>query len=103
MYNTKASFPIKEKSFPLLIPCPTLFKVILGFSKTVKGDKSNVVRFQVLLVAIALLVEAVSSSGTSTDICQTTRRNIPEDNLFTGCIPSVKMCAVNCSRFQISL
>jgi hypothetical protein len=31
-------------------------------------------------ITIALMIEAVSSSETSTDIYQTTQRNIPEDN-----------------------
>jgi hypothetical protein len=40
------------------------------------------------LTAIALMMEAISTSETSVDIYQTTRRNIPEDSHlqeFRGC------------------
>jgi hypothetical protein len=41
------------------------------------------VRFQVLRAAIALMMEAASTSETSANFYQTTQRNIPEDGHFS--------------------
>jgi hypothetical protein len=50
------------------------------------------VRFEVLSAAIALMMEAASTSETSINFYQTTRRNNPEDSHLHVCLSSFFFC-----------